>query len=137
MRTLATAVLALFMTTAALAVADGTWQNPDRLAGLAGTVKIAGAPAALYLAYFARGWMALRARDRIAREALIVEAHVMALGLTGLALALVLTLVWIYSDYKTDLVLETLPKGIAAAAAGGFGLAWGALWRLPGQEEAE
>jgi hypothetical protein len=128
MRTLATAVLALFMTTAALAVADGTWQNPDRLAG---------APAALYLAYFARGWMALRARDRIAREALIVEAHVMALGLTGLALALVLTLVWIYSDYKTDLVLETLPKGIAAAAAGGFGLAWGALWRLPGQEEAE
>jgi hypothetical protein len=48
----------------------------------------------------------------------------------------VLALTWIYTGFQEERVLAILPAAAAGAAAGGLGLAWGALWKLPGQEEA-
>lgn len=132
MKTVAAAVLALFLTACAIVVAERAWNLSGRITEIFFYVKLAGAPAALYFAAVAREWMELRADDRTAWGVLVAEAHRVGLGLAGLGLLIVLCWNWWILG---PAIVDILPKALAAAAAGGIGLAWGAIWRLPAREE--
>jgi hypothetical protein len=129
--TLSSAGSGIFLTALSLAVTAEMHVDPERLPGLFMEVGIATGPVAITFGSLIRQYLETGAADRSSPGTLLLEAHVLGLCCAGLCLIVVLNFVWMYSGFDGSKVWAILPRAASAAAAGGAGLAAGALWRLP------
>ncbi|SRR5579859_980971 len=112
----------------ALAGAAAVWTRAPffdsaQMLSLFRNVSISAIPAAAYFAILLGDHLRARAEDQGGAARLVLEAHVLGLALAGLLLLMVLGLAGMASGISWELFVTAA----AASAAGGSGLAWGAV----------
>ena len=128
---LASAGMALFFASLALAATGKTVPTPDSLGRLFLTVEILAGPFAVMFGIMLRDWLTLWAEDGTAAATLRLRAHGIGLSIAGFCGLSALYFLWVWSNFRPEAVGSALPQVMTTLVAAGTGLAWGALWRLP------
>jgi hypothetical protein len=119
----ASTVLGLTLAGSVAVWAQAPFQDSAQMLGLFRKVSIPAIPTATYFGTLLWDYGSTRAGDQVAVPRLVLEAHVLGLGLAGLLHVLALSAAWMVSTVRWDF----FATAVAASVAGGSGLAWGAL----------